>query len=131
MLTPTSAQEGVASATPFDAPADLAWLAGIIEGEGAIMRENVRRGPRGFRIAIKMKDRDVIERVRSLIGDAYCVSTEAPRAFDPGRPNTHTWSTTYKIELHGDRARWLAGLIYPYMGERRAAKIMDLAERNA
>jgi hypothetical protein len=52
---------------------DLAWLAGLLEGEGAFILHQepaigARRARVIIRVAVHMTDRDVVERVRDIVG---------------------------------------------------------------
>lgn len=82
---------GIDSAKPLlrpapDTPAALAWLAGLLEGEGTF--EAHRQGRRTYpRLSLQMCDEDVVVRVASLI-DAPSVWCEAPQregAYEPLR----------------------------------------------
>jgi hypothetical protein len=43
----------------------IAWVAGVFEGEGTI---RVRKGNYGAQVSIRMDDRDVVERIHSIMG---------------------------------------------------------------
>lgn len=100
----------------FD-PFELAWLAGIIEGEGCIYFVN-RRGWRGG-IRVHMTDEDVVRRCLAVTGLGFIYAGTTPA----GRPAWH-WNVTRR----DDCARLLLAL-YPLMGKRRQAKIAETAEK--
>ena len=89
----------------------LAWLAGILEGEGCFKMD-----PRP-RIAVAMTDEDIIERVATLFSSSYTkwnVKTKGGKS---------VWQTT--IGRRKDLPELLTRL-YPYMGKRRQEKIDEL-----
>jgi hypothetical protein len=98
---------------------DLAWLAGLLEGEGSFFMKsrahasqpNARRTPC---ISVKMTDLDVVTRAATLMGTA--VTSSAPQ----GRKPIHA------TILRGSRARMLMSELAPLMGERRQSKIAEI-----
>lgn len=99
---------------------DIAWLAGIIEGEGTI---RVRSKNAGIEIAVKMTDEDVVRKIHAVTG---CGSVSGP-VFPPGnrKPN---W--TWRCSTIRDASRLMLA-VYPLMGLRRAGRIGEAAERMA
>lgn len=95
---------------------ELAWLAGLLEGEAAFCHERYEEKYTRAVISIKMTDRDVIERVADLVGGQRITLMRAERA---------GYKDQYRVRLRGARAREIMQLILPYMGERRAAKIRE------
>jgi hypothetical protein len=94
---------------PPVSPIDIAWLAGLVEGEG-----NIGINGRSLTIRIKMTDRDVIERAATLLeGKLYPV---APRG---GRQAI--WLTQVK----GATAAGWAMTLYPWLGVRRRQQVRD------
>jgi hypothetical protein len=88
---------------------ECAWLAGLVEGEGYF---NFTRSPT---IGIGMTDRDVIDRVSVLWGTkVYAIK---PRASRP------TAKQCYRVIVCGKKALAWMDRIYPFMGNRRRAKI--------
>ena len=93
-------------------PLELAWLAGLLEGEGSFLRgpPSSRRLPA---IRVAMNDRDVLERVASLWGSR--LATIAPRR--------DGWAVSYSLNIRGANAvAWMHAL-RPLMGTRRQAQI--------
>lgn len=87
---------------------DLAWLAGLLEGEGVFDLHRDRYP----RIRIAMADRDVVERVASLMGCTVRMSMrEAP------------YTPLWHAEVQGARAEAVMRAVLPYMGARRSARI--------
>ena len=91
---------------------DIAWVAGIVEGEGSV---GIRNGCPN--IQVQMTDRDVIERLCGIIG----VKPRTP--WRRGR-----YKPVYGCVLSGIKAiQWMMTL-YVLMGERRKAKIAEVIE---
>jgi hypothetical protein len=123
---------------------DVIWLAGLLEGEGCF---NIRPDKNNqVRVSIEMTDRDIIERAAKLFGSN--VSQRAPRVLGTcnlcgqsaqdctvaqGYNETlkeveryfNVTKRSYQTAIYGDRARNLMRLVYPFMGQRRAAKIEE------
>lgn len=96
---------------------EIAWLAGLLEGEGSFgldarsaKRYNVSTAPPSPFLRIAMTDQDIIERVSKLANKNY---------FSPKRL-TVTGKRVYIVHV-GDRATLgtLLPRLFPYFGERR------------
>ena len=97
-----------------DESAALAWLAGLLEGEGtfAIQRDSAHIAyPR---ICVTMCDRATVERAARLL-DAPSVSRKEPR--DPA------WSVSYFAGITGHQAAMWMHRLRDLMGARRRAAI--------
>lgn len=95
---------------------DIAWLAGIIEGEGCIGFYDA-----GPRITVNMTDRDIIERCYDITGEGNV--NFRPRANLNWKP---TW--TWVVGDHRGIARLLLA-IYPLLGERRHEKVAEVVKK--
>lgn len=91
---------------------DIAWAAGLFEGEGTIV---AGRKPQYIRLALGMTDRDVVERFASILGGA-AQSWYPPRVQSSGRKRMWYWIAT------GQRAANVIRLLMPYLGERRSSR---------
>jgi len=89
---------------------DIAWVAGLVEGEGCFSRTSS-----GIRLAITMTDRDVLERLA-----AYWAASIQPKAPAPRR------KPAYTITLHGARAAAWMMTLYPLLLSRRQARVRAL-----
>ncbi len=88
---------------------EVAWLAGLLEGEGSFFLQR-RRSPC---IRLQMVDKDVVVRAAALMG----VGTRfVPRR----RPN---WSDQWKAAVQGHPALTVMAAVRPFMGNRRGADI--------
>lgn len=94
---------------------ELAWLAGILEGEGSFIvvkrKRTPRRKPAWFqydcRVQVGMKDRDIIARVASLLGTAH----------------SRTKAGMYVTYLSGYYGFDVMRRLHPLMGARRRSQI--------
>lgn len=94
----------------------LAWLAGLLEGEGTFVKGSPAK-PRRPVTAIGMVDRDIIERVCDLWGTRLYTHI----------PKVERYKQVYHIAVYGDAARAIMGDIAPLMGARRGERIAALA----
>lgn len=88
---------------------DLAWAAGIWEGEGSVIVTHDT-----FRIEVAQKDRWILDRLRMLFGGSVYVRNEHYRG---GRYILHKWYLT------GARGRGFAYTIFTWLSPRRRAQI--------
>ena len=107
---------------------EIAWLAGIIEGEGCISLHPAR-GPRFPTLHVTMADRDVIERVTTLLrlatGRTYSREVGEPIKIDRRRRKP-THRDLYTTRIYGNRVvQWLM-TIYPLLGVRRRTKAAEV-----
>lgn len=94
---------------------DIAWLAGLLEGEGCFM---VRSGDGAGRrpslaVETKMTDLDIVARVAAMVGGNVVVKPD---------PRPHH-NTCYSTTVAGAKAERVMRLVLPHMGARRAHKI--------
>lgn len=103
---------------------DIAWLAGLLEGEGSFLLDNrsakrfkVSTSPPSPFIKIQMTDEDVIKKVATMVNK---------NVFSPTRKTVKS-KTTYSVHI-GDRPtlRILLPRLFPYLGARRQAQAQDL-----
>lgn len=91
---------------------DALWLAGLLEGEGWFgERRGTGRSPRPM-IALKMCDRDIVERVAKLFGG---------KAITKSQPEIGREQFTTRVVGHG--AISIMRQILPHMGKRRSETI--------
>lgn len=98
---------------------DIAWLAGLLEGEGSFMmgRNTVNEKLYLYpRIVITMTDCDVISKAAKMF--ATSVYTLPPSK--DGRKQQ------YRAQINGYRAVVLMSRLLKYMGDRRSKKIQEL-----
>lgn len=91
---------------------NLAWLAGLLEGEGCF--SNNGRSPT---IYLKMTDRDIVERVAHLVGG---------NRVGEHRSTNPKHKDIFYTQITGPSARSIMRQILPYMGARRTEKIVQV-----
>jgi hypothetical protein len=99
-------------------PEQIAWMAGIYDGEGSVITPKTRseRGGRQttpLRISIQMTDRDVLENFRSFAGGGHIHSKKEL----PGRKQIFVYQT------QGPRAFVLFQKIWPWLCSRRRGQV--------
>jgi len=104
---------------------DLAWAAGLWEGEGCFacgVAGNASKG-RTISAILSMTDQDVVEHFRDVIGFGK-ISQPTP---SKGHKQAYRWS------VHNfEKVQALIGYLYPYLGARRrekAASVLAHANR--
>lgn len=113
------------SAPSLAETSELAWLAGLLEGEGsfAVIRNHVRGRTYEYpQIVVTMTDQDVIERVAHLFGNSV---------YHLGVPKSHDNRARlpqYRAQVSGaSAAAWMRRLL-PLMGARRGRRIQEVLD---
>ncbi len=91
------------NATKVPTALDIAWSAGVYEGEGHVRLCGIKK--RGLALAVSQKDPEILYRLRDWFGG----SISLPGAVNP----CHHWNAC------GDNARVFLSLVYQYLSERR------------
>jgi hypothetical protein len=99
---------------------DLAWAAGLFEGEGCLFDRAKTSGA----AKIQMTDLDVLERFARIIGFGRVLSDTEPRG--ARRKIMHYW----QVQNTADTIK-LIELLGPWFGERRRKRADELLERMA
>lgn len=93
---------------------NLAWAAGLLEGEGWFGFTDSK-----LRIACQMTDKDIIDRL-------YGIADFGTTRVVPARPNRTRDKTVYEWQSASSKEVYEFELaILPFMGERRAKKILE------
>jgi hypothetical protein len=93
---------------------EVAWVAGILEGEGCWTRKATSNR---WWIAVRMTDEDLIRRLRTLTG----VGTINIELSKRGHKTAWTWCVA--VRSHRE---WLTLQVWPWLGTRRRARIREL-----
>lgn len=97
---------------------EIAWLAGIIEGEGCIYIS-----PKSVAISVSMTDRDIIDRLDALFPSPG-ISLKQQR-----RPDGTLYKPQYVWRTRkADQVREILNLVMPWLGGRRKAKALAALE---
>ena len=99
--------------------ADVAWAAGLFEGEGSILVPTERM--RSIRLRVGSTDRDVLDRLVQVIGGKVRGPYQPNgRNTPPGRKPIYMW------EVQGTNpAQQVLRLFWPYLGIRRRARAAE------
>lgn len=92
---------------------NVLWFAGLFEGEGYF--RFCPEGRRSMGIAIKMTDRDVLEKVLEKFGGWLW---DGQQMREPHHKQAHEWHLDKR-----DKAYALLATIYPFLGARRQAQV--------
>jgi hypothetical protein len=95
---------------------DIAWAAGLYEGEGSLTK---RKTDKGAFISLNMTDKDVVEKIYNVTGVGSFFSI--PSAEKGNRKPQWRWQVG-KWEDVVDLLR----LFLPYLGERRKKKVLQI-----
>ncbi len=110
-------------------PLFWAYLAGIIDADGTIVwnvtpRVAKKPGPvklkRTHRISVTMCDLDILENIQYMTGRG-AVYLERRKGVGGGNLHVYRWSIQARADL-----QFVLPLIYPYMGYRKGAKLIEL-----
>lgn len=98
---------------------EVAWLAGLLEGEGNFEFNNYNRScPR---VRVEMTDKDVVDRVASIIGGKPTVR--------PAKKYQDHHKQSYVYSASGARLIPLLKRMFPYMSNRRRAKLSAIFDQ--
>lgn len=100
---------------------EIAWLAGLLEGEGCFQMFKSSSPKKGTPIiALNMTDQDIVQRAAALLDG--CTPKATPRFAKDG----HALKTMYNTRRCGGRALGWMLTLYPFLGVRRRSKIREI-----
>ena len=103
----------------MDKELEVAWAAGLFEGEGCITR-NLSHGKSYRKLSMNMTDKDVMQKFVDIIGYG---NLNGPYYYSGDRAHCKPrWQ--WEIGRKGEVLRALK-LLLPYFGERRAEKATE------
>jgi hypothetical protein len=93
---------------------EIAWAAGLFEGEGTITHAR-RRSP-GLLVAVTMTDEDVVRRFDEVV--------DRGKVYGPYSPPSYRdrWKPFWRWQATGDAAHDVLDLIGPWLSPRRIAQ---------
>lgn len=97
---------------------DVAWLAGIIEGEGCFTHSGTT-----ITVQLKMTDEDVVRRCQQIAGVGVFSVKGRSASTLPHYKQVFQWTSA------GAEAMQVITLVRPFLGERRAARADELTEQ--
>ena len=104
-------------ATKTPTALDVAWAAGIYEGEGSCVANGKKYA--SFSVTVSQKDPELLYRIRDFFGGGI-------KLYDVGYQRKFQ---CYHWSICGDRARVFLGAIYPFLTSRRKAQIDSTSAR--
>lgn len=116
---PLADNVAAATVTSPPSPIGIAWLTGLFDGEGTV----VWRGRAGVELAIKMTDRDLIERVHEVTACGYTYGPFWNRGPGIGKP-MWAWSCGRSEDVQR-----LLEFMQPLLGQRRKERALAALER--
>lgn len=94
---------------------EMAWLAGLLEGEGCFSNRSDRYcSPL---VQLMMTDKDVVVRAAKAMGAHKVVQCRTP---------TKAGKVIYRANVYGSTALEVMRNVMPFMGERRFQKISEI-----
>jgi len=99
---------------------NVAWAAGLFEGEGCFSFGSGDTGNRSLRAMITMTDLDVLEKFQSVVG----MGTIRKRKLNPPHKQQWSWYINSFLEFQS-----LAVMLWPWLCSRRRAKLQELFDR--
>lgn len=99
-------------------PAEIAWAAGLFEGEGFFTTSRAQNGKYYGRATIGMTDEDVVRRFGYAVGFGYIIVEDRP---------TTSGKLMYRWNANGlQRAQALYAMFYPWPGKRRKQRGLEV-----
>ena len=95
---------------------DIAWLAGILEGEGCFQFTKSNSPV----IILKMNDEDIVNKVSKLFNKSY---------YEDNNPVRGGYNKIYRTQINGTKAIEWMFTIYSLLGNRRKEKIREIIEQ--
>jgi hypothetical protein len=96
---------------------ELAWAAGLFEGEGSFCNTNNYKGVSGFLSQIgTFTDLDVLKRFHKVVGGIGYIYGPYERKTKDGRPQKTCW--TWRA-MSFEQVQAIVALLWPWLGERR------------
>ncbi len=103
---------------------DLAWAAGLFEGEGSILVPSQRASNKTIRLSICSTDADVIQRFHEIIG--------LGRQYDYVPKNSLGKKRQYWWVISGhEKVQAVLAVFWGWLGERRKSKAVEALQKGA
>jgi hypothetical protein len=103
---------------------DVAWAAGLFEGEGCWNIYVRKSGKLQIQAALGMTDGDVVRRFAAIVGVGNMRRHHTALAQAKGEQPMYQWSV-----FEAEKVREVIALFLPYLGERRRAKALEVLDR--
>lgn len=108
---------------------DLAWAAGVWEGEGCFSLARQKKPKRGVAYiyamaTLTMTDEDIVRRLGEIIGMG---TVKGPYTYKSGGRKLPYW----EFRIQGKGALEVAELFRPWLGKRRLKQVEAMRQRNS
>ena len=107
------APRGTSAPTLHPTTKDIAWAAGIIEGEGSVCKAKKCHFGQGIKLTVVQKDDWILRKLRDLFGGSLAYQNAAHDAYKKGPTRLPIW------RISGVRAFGLTMTIFQFMSPRR------------
>ena len=104
---------------------DIAWAAGLFEGEGCISWKQCPGGQFSKRLLVTMTDKDVVAKFARIVGIPKLIPNKDNSTRKDGSPKLPAW--VWRTGKESEIRRILIMLL-PYFGERRAYKALNVLD---
>lgn len=117
-----AAVRGADGTIHFRPPAgiEIAWAAGLFEGEGCFSLGNSARRRPSFTMQMKMTDEDVVRRFAGIVGHGAVYGPYMNRR-NPTHKPVFSWAWGGR-----DAGQWALANFGPFLGARRLAKLCEI-----
>lgn len=99
---------------------DIAWAAGLIEGEGCFTLHSDMKRPY---FLLDMTDKDVLERFQEVFPNTNLRGPYKHKNKEHHKPR-------WRVDAYGDACVYIMQSVYPYMFTRRKEKIDELISKD-
>lgn len=106
---------------------EIAWIAGLVEGEGCFIISGAGNGTPTIRVA--MTDEDVVDKLRHMWGYTNNTQVTAAKLSTYRNQKLGFKKTVHSAYIYGEPALVVMQRILPHMGLRRRAKIEEILVR--
>lgn len=108
---------------PSATPEEVAWAAGLFEGEGSIELWQASSKARSYpRACLSSTDEDVVRKWNRIVGGGKVLGPYA-------RPNHPSHKPMWRAVRVGKSAEAVLAAFAPYLGERRTARMNEVLEQ--
>jgi hypothetical protein len=108
---------------PERTPEQLAWAAGLFEGEGCFALINVKRVRKSYqyiKMGMQMTDEDVVRRFHEVVGVGKVNGPYNQKTY-PGSKPFWNWHLSGRVKVEP-----LAQQFLPWLGLRRTARLAEI-----
>lgn len=101
---------------------DIAWLAGILEGEGSFMLKTKRGFNGTISISLQMTDKDIVDRCAKILN----TKVYGPYISKQTKLDGSSKKETYLLNVFGSNAASWMMTLFSFLGIRRQEKVIEL-----